>query len=216
MVGGCSPEGDDRKRVCSRLHVILGDTVRISNVAAALCTSGHPPHHDYLLSPPGKWYGGKSSQAAQGRSTCQGGGSGRQETSGISSAQLVLGQPLILPGELKDVAEAPADDFSSQLASGDPPPTCQLRSYAAVAASNITNSRQLQEAHYVYVRRGGTISPLAPVYSGLYRLLHAGPKVFSLEVGATRESVSIDWLKPHTGPLPVIPALPATRGCPKK
>ena len=139
-----------------------------------------------------------------------------KETSGISSAQLVLGQPLILPGELKDVAEAPADDFSSQLASGNPPPTCQPRSYAAVAASNITNSRQLQEAHYVYVRRGGTISPLAPVYSGLYRLLHAGPKVFSLEVGATRESVSIDRLKPHTGPLPVIPALPAKRGCPKK
>ena len=36
-----------------------------------------------------------------------------KETSGISSAQLVLGQPLILPGELKDVAEAPADDFST-------------------------------------------------------------------------------------------------------
>ena len=85
-----------------------------------------------------------------------------------------------------------------------------------MAASNITASKQLQEAHYVYVRRGGTIPPLAPVYSGPYRVLHAGPKMFTLEVGATRESVSVDWLKPHTGPLPVIPALPARRGRPKK
>ena len=139
-----------------------------------------------------------------------------KETTGISSAQLVLGKPLVLPGELKDVAESPAVDFSSQLASVDPPPTCQPRSYAEVAASNITISKQLQEAPYVYMRRGGTIPPLAPVYSGPFCVLHAGPKVFTLEVGAMRETVSVDRLKPHTGPLPVIPAVPAKRGQPKK
>ena len=107
-----------------------------------------------------------------------------KETTGISSAQLVLGQPLVLPGELKDVSEAPAEDFFSQLTSVDPPPTCQLRSYAAVAASNIMVSKQLQEAIFVFMQRGGTIPPLVPVYSGPYRVLHAGPKVFTLEVGA--------------------------------
>ena len=50
------------------------------------------------------------------------------------------------------MAEAPAEDFSTQLASVDPTPTCQPRSYEAVAASNITTSKQLQEAHYVYLR----------------------------------------------------------------
>ena len=139
-----------------------------------------------------------------------------KETTGISSAQLVLGKPLVLPGELKDVAESPAVDFSSQLASVDPPPTCQPRSYADVAASNITISKQLQEAPYVYVRRGGTIPPLAPVHSGPFRALHVGPKVFTLEVGAMRETVSVDRLKPHTGQLPVIPAVTAKRGRPKK
>ena len=99
-----------------------------------------------------------------------------KETTGISS------KPLALPGELKDVAESPAVDFSSKLASVDPPPICQPRSYAEVAASNITISKQLQEAPYVYVRRGGTIPPLAPVYSGPFGVLHAGPKVFTLEV----------------------------------
>ena len=139
-----------------------------------------------------------------------------KETTGLSSAQLVLGQPLVLPGELKDVVESPAELFSNQLASVDPPPTCQPRSYAAVAASNITISKQLQEATYVYVRRGGTISPLAPVYTGPYRVLHAGPKVFQLEVGATQQTVSVDRLKPHTGQLPVTPAAPVKRGRPKK
>ena len=71
-----------------------------------------------------------------------------KETTGLSSAQLVLGQPLVLPGELKDVGEASAEDFSSQLASVDPPPTGQPRSYAAVTASNISLSKQLQEALY--------------------------------------------------------------------
>ena len=89
-------------------------------------------------------------------------------------------------------------------------------SYAAVAASNITIPKQLQEATYVYMRRGGTISPLAPVYSGRYRMLHVGPKVFQLEIGATQQTVSVDRLKPHTGQLPVTPAAPAKRGRPKK
>ena len=139
-----------------------------------------------------------------------------KEISGLSSAQLVLGQPLVLPGELKDVVESPAELFSNQLVSVDPPPTCQPCSYAAVAASNITIPKQLQEATYVYMRRGGTISPLAPVYSGRYRMLHVGPKVFQLEIGATQQTVSVDRLKPHTGQLPVTPAAPAKRGRPKK
>ena len=139
-----------------------------------------------------------------------------EETTSVSSAQLVLGQPLVLPGELKDVGETPAELFSKQLVSVDPLPTCQPRSYAAVASSNITISKQLQEASYVYVRRGGTISPLAPVYSDPYRVLHAGPEVFILEIGATQQTVSVDRLKPHTSQLPATPAAPAKRGRPKK
>ena len=68
----------------------------------------------------------------------------------------------------------------------------------------------------MYVRKGGTISPLAPVYSGPYRMLNAGPKVFQLEIGATQQMVLVDRLKPHTGQLPVTPAAPVKRGHPKK
>ena len=139
-----------------------------------------------------------------------------KESIGYSSAQLVLGQPLMLPGELKDVTEAAAADFSAQLASADPPPTCQPRSYADVAATPLQIPKQLQQACYVYVRRGRCSPPLAPVYSGPFCLLHAGPKTFTLEVGATCETVSVDRLKPHTSQLPVIPAVPVKQGRPRK
>ena len=99
-----------------------------------------------------------------------------------STAQLVLGQPLVLPGELKDVTEAAEADFSSQLASADPPPTCQPRSYADVAATPLQIPKQLQQARYVYVQRGGCAPPLVPVYSGPFHMLHAGPKTFTMEV----------------------------------
>ena len=139
-----------------------------------------------------------------------------KESNGMSSAQLVFGQPLTLPGELTDVLESAADDFTKQLATCVPPPTCQPRSYAAVAASTTTIPTHLQGASFVYVRRGGHVPPLAPIYSGPYRVQHAGPKVFVLQVGSHLETVTVDRLKPHTGPLPVVPAVPATRGRPRK
>ena len=51
-----------------------------------------------------------------------------KESNGVSSAQLVFGQPLILPGELTDIQEAAAYNFITQLASSELPPTCQPRS----------------------------------------------------------------------------------------
>ena len=110
-----------------------------------------------------------------------------KESNGVSSAQLVFGQPLTLPGEVTDVQEAPADDFLTQLASRELPPTCQPRSYAAVAASSPSIPTHLKEARFVYGRRGGNVPPLVPVYSGPYRMQHAGPKVFLLEVGPNLE-----------------------------
>ena len=139
-----------------------------------------------------------------------------KESNSISSAQLVFGQPLVLLGELTDVQESSANEFHVQLSSETPPPTCQPRSYAAVAASSPSVLAHLQYASFVYVRLGGNLSPLSPIYSGPYCVRHAGPKVFMLEVGSSLETVSFDRLKPHTGTLPVAPAAPAKRGRPRK
>ena len=205
MVGGCFPEGDDCKHVLSRFHCILGGkiwracishfgqghAVLINNmqqlcsrlgIRHIMTTSYHPQANGMVERVHSQLKDSLCAREAGAEHllwVLLGLRAAPKETTGISSAQLVLGKPLVLPGELKDVAESPAVDFSSQLASVDPPPTCHSHSYAEVAASNITISKQLQEAPYVYVRRGGTIPPLAPVYSGPFRVLHAGPKVFT-------------------------------------
>ena len=139
-----------------------------------------------------------------------------KESNSISSAQLVFGQPLVLLGELTDVQESLANEFHVQLSSETPPPTCQPRSYAVVAVSSTSVPAHLQDASFVYVRHGGNLSPLSPIYSGPYHVQHAGPKVFVLEVGSSLETVSVDCLKPHTGILPVVPVVPAKRGRPRK
>ncbi len=73
----------------------------------------------------------------------------------------------------------------------------------------------LLSAAFVYVRKGGTIPPLLPLYSGQYRVLASGPKVFRLQVGEREKTVSIHRLKPHRGAAPVQPALPPARGRPR-
>ena len=90
----------------------------------------------------------------------------------MSSAQLVIGQSLVLPGELKDVQETAAAVFNAKLKSPEPPPpptpTCQPRSYANMATSKPQVPVHFQCGQYVYVRRGGCIPPLAPIYLGPY------------------------------------------------
>jgi transposase InsO family protein len=58
----------------------------------------------------------------------------KEVVSGVSSAEAVFGQPLVLPGELVSGAESSPTAFREQLASSSLPPTCQPRTYAEVAA----------------------------------------------------------------------------------
>ena len=69
-------------------------------------------------------------------------------------------------------------------------------------------------AAYVYVRKGGTIAPLSPLYTGPYRVLSSGLKAFRLRGGKQEEVVFIDRLKSHKGATPVQPARPTSRGQP--
>ncbi len=72
----------------------------------------------------------------------------------------------------------------------------------------------LLQASQVYVRRGGTLPPLAPLYVGPYEVLEKADKHFRLAVGGREETVSTDRLKPHLGVGPFSAALPAACGRP--
>jgi transposase InsO family protein len=104
-----------------------------------------------------------------------------KEDLGISLAEMVLGVPVQLPGEL----------LSSPETARDSPVIFPPRapSYAQVVDSPPAH---LAMARFVYVRRGGCVPPLAPFYVGPYEVLSKHAKTFTLKVGDKSEVVSVD------------------------
>jgi hypothetical protein len=134
-----------------------------------------------------------------------------KEDSAVSSAELVFGAPLTLPGQLLTSPETPLEDVVEALRSTQPLATRPL-TYAEAAAG----LQSLQRADFVYVRKGGTVPPLSPLYQGPYKVLERRDKFFKLEVGGQPEVISVDRLKPHLGTAPVSAAAPPQRGRPKR
>ncbi len=98
-----------------------------------------------------------------------------------------------------------------KLQSASPQLPTRQPTYAEMAARP---PAALMAAKFVYVRRGGVVPPLEPLYLGPYQVLDNGPKVFCLAIGGRAESVSVDRLKPHLGTADVLPQLPPLRGPP--
>ena len=86
-----------------------------------------------------------------------------KEDSSTSSAGLVFGSTLVLPGEFLDTPEPPAATFLDALRSSPPVPPPTRPSYAAVAAKP---PAALFGADFVYIRKGGSLPPLSPLYAG--------------------------------------------------
>jgi hypothetical protein len=68
-------------------------------------------------------------------------------------------------------------------------------------------------ASHIY-RRGGAITPLAPLYTGPYRVLAWQAKFFKLGISGRQDTVKVDRLKPQLGLTPVVSAAPLVRGRP--
>jgi len=137
-----------------------------------------------------------------------------KEVCGLSSAEAVFGQQLVLPNTVLHVPEEQPEAFCEKLASSQPPCTVLPRTYAEVAASGLP--RALREADMVYVRRAGGGGALDPVYVGPFRVLRRQEKTFVLQVGEREEKVTVDRLKPHVGTAPLQPASAPKRGRPRK
>ncbi len=137
-----------------------------------------------------------------------------KEVSGVSSAEAVFGQPLVLPGEMAQGPEVGPLQFREELASARPPLTRQPRTYAEAMGGS--PSATLQAAKFMYVRRGGDGTPLAAPYLGPFEVVSSGPKLFSLKIKDRVETVSVDRLKPHQGQHPPVVAEAAKRGHPRK
>ena len=133
-----------------------------------------------------------------------------KEDSATSSAELVFGAPLTLPGQLLSSPETPVQEVVETLRTAQPPPTRHI-SYAEAAAG----LQHLLQAEYVYIRKGGVVPPLSPLYQGPYKVLQRTGKYFKIELGGRAEVISVDRLKPHLGTAPVEAAVPPQRGHPR-
>jgi cleavage and polyadenylation specificity factor subunit 1 len=132
-----------------------------------------------------------------------------KEDSGVSSAEMLYGSPLTLPGQFLAADEPPIAELLRQLRSSGPLPTRPLSTPPPTSPP-----AALQSSPYVYVRRLAASGPLAPQYAGPYKVVDRHPKFFKLQMGDRVECVSVDRLKPHLGTAAVSPAQPPRLGRP--
>jgi hypothetical protein len=126
-----------------------------------------------------------------------------KEDSAISSAEMVYGEPLTLPGDFVDSSAPPLVSFGRGCLSSSLHPRGRSHQEAA-----------LHKAEFVYIRRGAAASSISPIYSGPYRVFSRGEKTFHVDIGGRDEVVSADRLKPHLCLSPLQPAVPPRQGRP--
>jgi len=137
-----------------------------------------------------------------------------REEDGLSPAQAVYGDGLILPGQYLDAPELPTADFLRQMAAlGDspPPPTRHNTAVGRQPPEELPDA--LLRAPTVLVRRDGHVPPLQPLYDGPYAVLRRSLHHFTLQIGDRVDKISTSRLKPCADPT-AAPAQPRRRGPP--
>ena len=130
---------------------------------------------------------------------------------GCSTAEMVYGTPLRLPGELiTPSASAPPtpESFAAELQRT----MASLRPTTPRPAPGATSyvPRALEHASHVFVRHDAVKPPLAPRYDGPYRVLSRSTKTITVDRGGRSDVVSIDRVKPaHIERPTQAPASPA-------
>ena len=117
-----------------------------------------------------------------------------KEDHNVSSAELLCGVPIALPGELVDTAEPPATAFLENL--HWPPPVGLPTRTLSSAPPSPGPLQRLMAADFVFIHRGAPGQPLSLLYDSSYRVVAKSSKVFKLQFGSRMESVLVDRLKP--------------------
>jgi len=139
-----------------------------------------------------------------------------KEDLGTSSAELVYGTTLNVPGDFVDGTGLDVPNNSFLLSLNDrmhrliPTPTTSHSSCIRRVPT------QLRSCKYVFVRQDSHRTPLQRPYQGPFLVIKPGDKTFVLQMGGRREVVTVDRLKPaHVDPeLPVMLGVPPVRGRP--
>ena len=135
-----------------------------------------------------------------------------------SSAELIYGYPLTVPGDFVSPNEdqPPPSQALSQLRETVskllPAPTSRHNT------TKVSLPPSLATSPYVFIRKGGTQAPLQRPYGDPFRVIEHGAKTFKFQKGNRTEILSVDRLKPAHLDLehPVPVAQPRRRGRPPR
>ena len=140
-----------------------------------------------------------------------------KEDLGASSAELVYGSPLTVPGDFLANETTPTTPATwlprirETVRTFCPVPTSHHGNFKPSVPSDLNNCK------YVFVQLGQK-TPLKPPYEGPFCVLKHGGKTFTLDIGGRNEVISVDRLKPahldFSNPVQV--AVPPRRGRPPK
>ena len=140
-----------------------------------------------------------------------------KEDLGCSSAELVYGQPLTVPGDFISSHNHPADRASELLCWREHASALARIPTSQYGARRSPLPQYLEKAKFVFIRRDGHRAPLQRPYEGPFRVIEPGIKTFKVDIGGKTETITVDRLKPARLDLncPVEVAQPRPRGRPK-
>ena len=121
-----------------------------------------------------------------------------------SPADLVVGEPLRLPGDLVSPSPSPlqttsdfVDDLRSRMASLRPTQTSHHRSRLNEPSDDPL--RRFRGVNFTYVRIDASKPPLVRPYSGPFEIVEKHEKYFVISRKGRHEKISVDRLKPAFG-----------------
>ncbi len=137
-----------------------------------------------------------------------------REDTGLSPAEAVFGAQIVLPNEFLQNDELSVDPivkkFSKTLHVSAP----SLPRHNSSTELPSELPAKLLSAPLVWVRGGGLVPPLQPLYDGPYAVLRRGPRSFTIRVRSWDEVVAVSRLKACTA-ADATPGSPRRRGRPQ-
>ena len=139
-----------------------------------------------------------------------------KEDLGCSSAELVYGAPVTIPGEFFP-AHTSQPNHNSELQRLRE----QVQALVPIPTSHhgitpISIPPDLQHSQYIFIRRDSHRTPLQRPYEGPFKVLQPGEKNFTIDIGGRKDTVSVDRLKPAHIEFQVPVAVAKHRGRPPR
>ena len=115
----------------------------------------------------------------------------------ISAAEMVFGQPLVVPGEFFPCYTNPTDPTHTDLQAA----RWAARQFTPCLPTHPTHRdtyipKSLQSTDYVFVRQDLVKPALSPPYRGPYHIIERSDKAYLLDIHGKQDWVTLDRLKP--------------------